>query len=149
MTRHVAIAAALSIALSVLTVTVLAEQAGPRAYVLIVHPANPFALVRRTFVADAYLKRISRWSNGKVLHPADQQHGSPIREAFSNSIVGRSAAAVRAYWQQRIFSGLDVPPPQFHTDAEVVSYVLGHEGAIGYVSAQADLRGAKLLQVDD
>jgi ABC-type phosphate transport system substrate-binding protein len=147
MKRHVAIAAALSIALSALSVTVSAEQATPRAYIVIVHPANQHSLVRRTFVADAYLKKISRWSNGKIVHPADLDYGSPTRKAFSESVVGRSVAAVRAYWQQRIFGGLDVPPPQFHTDFEIVSYVLSDEGAIGYVSSQADLRGTKVVGI--
>ena len=61
----------------------------------------------------------------------------------------RSASAVRAYWQQRIFAGVDVPPPQFKRDEDVVSYVLSHEGAIGYVSGTAELRGAKAVSVGE
>jgi len=35
-----------------------------------------------------------------------------IRVAFSKSVHGKSVGAVRAFWQQQIFSGRDVPPPE-------------------------------------
>jgi hypothetical protein len=55
---------------------------------------------------------------------------------------------VKAYWQQRIFSGRDVPPPEFATDQEVVAYVLAHEGAVGYVSPGAELRGLQVVAIE-
>jgi hypothetical protein len=54
---------------------------------------------------------------------------------------------VRAYWQQRIFSGRDVPPPELDSDQQVVDYVMKYPGAIGYVSGAADLKGARAVQI--
>lgn len=62
-------------------------------------------------------------------------------------MIKRSVEAVRSYWQQRIFSGRDVPPPELDTDEEVVRYVLKHDGAVGYVSAGADIDGLKVISV--
>ena len=49
-------------------------------------------------------------------------------------MLKRSVAAVRSYWQQRIFSGRDVPPPEVDTENQVIKYVAGDPGALGYVS---------------
>jgi hypothetical protein len=54
---------------------------------------------------------------------------------------------VRSYWQQLIFSGRDVPPPELDSDADVVKYVSKHAGAIGYVSGNGDLAGVKVVIV--
>ena len=54
---------------------------------------------------------------------------------------------MKTYWQQRIFSGHDVPPPELDSDDDVVTYVLKHEGAIGYVAGGANLNGAKVLGI--
>ena len=62
-------------------------------------------------------------------------------------MLKRSVEAVKGYWQQRIFSGRDVPPPELETDDEVVRYVLKHEGAVGYVSGSADARRRKVVSV--
>ena len=60
-------------------------------------------------------------------------------------MLSRSLEAVRTYWQQMIFSGRELPPPELRSDEEVVGYVLRRPGAIGDVSAGADLHGAKVL----
>jgi hypothetical protein len=54
---------------------------------------------------------------------------------------------VKNYWQQRIFSGRDLPPPELDSDEAVVSYVLSHRGALGYVSGAAKLDKAKPVAV--
>jgi ABC-type phosphate transport system substrate-binding protein len=149
MARLLTIAALVSIAFSALAAGVSSGQDASRAYVIVVHPANQHGVARRAFLADAFLKKVSRWANGTVIRAADLSYGSQTREAFSQAVLRRSVSAVRAYWQQRIFGGLDIPPPQFDNDGEVVSYVLSHEGAVGYVSARAELRQAKVLELTD
>jgi hypothetical protein len=39
----------------------------------------------------------------------------------------------------------DVPPPIGRSDAEVLAFVRANPGAIGYVSATADIQGARVL----
>ena len=68
-----------------------------------------------------------------------------MRRRFSENLLGRTVQAVRRYWNQQVFSGRGVPPPQVASEADVVEYVLTHPGAIGYVSDTVDLRGAKII----
>jgi len=140
----------LSLALTTLAPTVSAKQPNsppPPAYQVIVHPKNPLTSVGRKFLEDAFLKKTTRWAHDKVIRPADLTPKSPVRRRFSKEVLDRSIAAVKAYWQQRIFSGHDVPPPELDTDEQVVAFVLKHDGAVGYVSGTANLRAAKALTV--
>ena len=54
-------------------------------------------------------------------------------------------AAVKSYWQQMLFSGRDVAPPEMDSEDGVVSYVLRHPGSIGYVGSSANVGGAKVI----
>jgi ABC-type phosphate transport system substrate-binding protein len=137
----------LLLTLTGLAATVSAEQPAPPPYRVIVHPQNPVVGVDRAFLQDAFLRKRKRWSNDKVIHAADLIPRSSVRNRFSEEVLRRSVAAVIAYWQQQIFSGRDVPPPEFDSDEKVVAYVLKHEGAIGYVSGTANLGGTKSISV--
>jgi len=79
--------------------------------VVIVNPGNPTHHVDRKFLADAFLKKTTRWDDGELIRPVDQLPDSPVRRKFSEDVVKRSVAAVRSYWQQVIFAGRDVPRP--------------------------------------
>ena len=123
-----------------------ATDAAPE-FLVIVNPSNPTHTAEREFVAAAFLKRTTSWSGGQAIHPVDQRPNSAVRHSFSSQIVRRSVAAVRSYWQQRIFSGRGVPPPELDSDQAVVDYVGKYPGAIGYVSAQAKLGATRVLVV--
>jgi hypothetical protein len=116
-------------------------------FVVIVNPQNPLTTTSREFLGDIFLKKISRWEDGEIAHPVDLSPNSPVRRAFSSTVIGRSVAAVRHYWQQRIFSGRDVPPAEFDADDAVVRYVAKYRGAVGYVAPTANLTGSKLLRL--
>jgi hypothetical protein len=124
-----------------------ARAVSPAPYRLIANPACSLTTVDRSFVARAFLKKVRRWPDGAAIEPVDLDQSSPVRRAWSNDVLSRSIEAVRAYWQQMIFSGRGLPPPEMPSDADVVGYVLSRPGAIGYVSAAADLHGARVLQL--
>jgi len=124
----------------------LADEATP-AFRLVVHPNNSIRSVERSFLADAFLKKITRWSEGETIRPADLRPAVDARRAFTERVLKRTVGAVRSYWQQRIFSGRDVPPPELESDDEVLAFVAKHPGAVGYVSGNAKLKGVKELLV--
>jgi hypothetical protein len=114
-------------------------------YRIIVHSGNPATSVERAFVAELFLKKVTRWSDGETAKPVDLRPDSGVRKRFSEGVLKRSVGAVRSYWQQRIFSGRDVPPPELESEDAVVAYVARYPGAIGYVSASAKLAGVREL----
>jgi hypothetical protein len=114
---------------------------------ILVHPDNPANSVSKDFATDVFLKRTTRWSDGETARPVDQRADTGVRRMFSESVLRRSVSAVKRYWQQRIFSGRDLPPPELDGDEAVVGYVLKHRGAIGYVSVGAKIDRAKAVSV--
>jgi hypothetical protein len=114
-------------------------------FVVIVNRANGVAAVSRAFLSDAFLKKATHWDGGERIEPVDLRPDSFVRRAFSSSVLRRPVGAVRSYWQQRIFSGGDLPPPELDSDDAVVRYVARYPGAIGYVSVSASLGETKAL----
>jgi len=138
---------ALVVALTAIGTTVFAEAPAPPSFVVIVNPSNQATALDREFLEDAFLKKTTRWSNDEVIRPADLASGSPVRRKFTEDVLKRSVEAVKGYWQQRIFSGRDVPPPEFDKDDDAIKYVLKYDGAVAYVSAGANLNGSKVVTV--
>jgi ABC-type phosphate transport system substrate-binding protein len=117
-------------------------------FLIIVHSTNPATTLDRKFLSEAFLKKKTRWPSGDVIRPVDQRTIAGVRSRFSEGVLERSVAAVRQYWLQRIFAGRAVPPPELESDAQVVQYVLLQPGAVGYVSASANISGAKALRIE-
>jgi len=117
------------------------------AFRVIVHAQNRATGASREFVTNALLKRSTRWDDGEHLYPVDLPVSSGTRRHFSETVLGRSVAAVRKYWQQQIFSGRGLPPPELDSDAAVVRYVAKHRGGLGYVGPDVELSGVKVLIV--
>ena len=117
-------------------------------YVVVVNAANPAASVSKAEASNIFLKKAAKWSHGAAAQPVDQQKSSAVRDAFSKGVHGKPASAIASYWQQQIFSGKDVPPAEKGSDAEVLAFVRANPGAVGYVSAGADLgAGVKSIPV--
>ena len=120
----------------------------PPAYQIVVRPSSPVTTLDRRFLEDAFLKKIKTWPNGEAIRPVALEPRSPVRRRFTEEVLRRPLEAVRAYWQQRIFSGRDVPPPELAGDEAVLRYVMKYPGAIGYVSRNAALNGAKAVSMN-
>jgi ABC-type phosphate transport system substrate-binding protein len=119
----------------------------PPPFQVIVHPKNPLSSASKDLLTDAFLKRKTQWDHGEAIRPVDLRADSATRRKFSEVVLRRSVEAVRSYWQQRVFSGRGVPPPELDSDQAVVDYVLKYPGAVGYVSGSASLREAKVVAV--
>jgi len=139
-----------ALALTILCVPVSARTQQPASiapYRVIVHPRNPTSSVSRRFLADAFLKKVTRWRHGDAIRPVDLPSGSSARRRFVQDVLHRSVEAIRSYWQQQIFSGRGLPPAELDGDAAVIRYVLRNRGAIGYVSGAATVQSVKVVNV--
>lgn len=123
------------------------EEQVAQEFRVIVHPSSSVSFVSSSFLSGAFLKKIGRWENEEVIRPVDLRPDSAVRELFSRKVLKRSVASVRHYWQQKIFSGRNVPPPELDSDAAVIRYVSRYPGAVGYVSPAAKLHNVKVLVV--
>lgn len=112
---------------------------------VIVNEGNPLGSASRELLAEIFLKRRSEWHDGVSARPVDLKPDAPARKEFSQDVLSRSVAAVKSYWQQLIFSGRGVPPPELDSEQAVVAHVISHRGAVGYVSVGTELGRAKVL----
>lgn len=103
-------------------------------FTVIVHRDNPVQSLTRQELADLFLRRAKAWPSGQAVRPVDQVASAPVREAFSRAVLGKATSAVVSFWQQQVFGGRSVPPPERQGDAGVAAFVQGDPGAIGYVS---------------
>jgi ABC-type phosphate transport system substrate-binding protein len=128
---------------------VLGSSAGAEAqsYQIIVNSANPVVSLSKADISRMFLKKTLTWPDGKPIAAVDRDRKAKLREVFSSAIHGRSASAIVSYWQQQIFSGQDVPPPEKTNDADVVAFVQASPGAVGYVSSGIALSGVKPITV--
>ena len=139
-----ALAACLGLALG--TPPLGAQSEG--AYRVVVNAANPVSTMSRDEVSRLFLKKVTSWASGRAVLIVDQREDAEVRRQFTRDIHGRQVTSVKSYWQQMIFSGRDVPPPEKASDAEVVAFVAANPNAIGYVSAAAATApGVKAVEV--
>lgn len=119
-------------------------------FVVIVNAANPATQIAREDLSRLFLKKVTFWSEGLPVLPVDQPAATTIRAAFSHEILMRNVNAVRAFWQQRIFSGRALPPPVRDTADEIVHFVRDNPGAIGYVQPGTELgSGVRIVEIVD
>jgi hypothetical protein len=133
-----------------LSVAALAGTRSARAetkFRVVVNPANPLDSASSELLTDLFLKRRVEWPNGTSARPVDLHVDTEARKEFSKSVLRRSVAAVKSHWQQMIFAGRGVPPPEFESDEAVMAYVAKYSGGVGYVSAAAVLNHVKAISV--
>ena len=139
--RHTLCWTTIALAAAALAVAPLMGQAEGHAFKIVVNEDCPAQSLTRDQVSRLFLGKAAEWPGGLHALPIDQREGSPVREAFTRAIHRRSVSAVKLLWQQAIFSGRGLPPPEASEDAAVLAHVKSQPGAIGYVSATSPTDG--------
>jgi ABC-type phosphate transport system substrate-binding protein len=129
-----------------LTPKASAAPAATASYKVVVNSANPASSMVRDDLAKLFLKKVTTWPSGQPVQPVDQSKDSAVRKAFSQAVLGKDVSAVESFWQQAIFSGRGVPPPEKSSDADVLAFVRANPNAVGYVTGGADL-GASVKEL--
>ena len=142
MQKHIRSFARFSVAATALLIAFAALPVSARAqasFVVVVNATNPATNIPRSELSALFTKKTQEWGDGTPVFPVDLPGDDPVREAFTQAIHGKSPQAIRAYWQQQIFAGRQVPPPERDNDEQVLAYVRTTAGAVGYVRPTARL----------
>jgi ABC-type phosphate transport system substrate-binding protein len=119
-------------------------------YVVIVNASNDVSEVSQDLLARIFLRKVRTWRGGRAAAPVDHSLASPLRSAFSRKVLGLSISEVRDFWMKQTLSGGDVAPPVRSSERDVVDFVKGEPGGIGYVSADSalpsDVKAVKVTQ---
>lgn len=112
---------------------------GNSGFKVVVNVGNPTPSMSRKNVAKLFLKKSDEWANGFSVSVVDQIPETEVRHSFSVGVLKKDTAAVEAYWNKLIFSGMASPPLRLPSDQEVIDFVGSNVGSIGYVSGEAAL----------
>ncbi len=125
-----------------------AEKPEEATFQVVINADNPTAEMAASRIARIFLKKLRRWDNDVRARPVNLGAKSPTRAAFTRSVHGKSVSAIQSLWQRYVFAGRDEPPPEMASEQEVLGFVLGDPGAIGYVAAGVELPdGVKELKI--
>jgi len=108
-------------------------------FVVVAHPGVEGSTISRETLAAIYLKKVVQWGDHTSIRPVDQSGKSLVRHAFSAQVLGRSLSEIQRFWWDRLAVDRVSPPTIKSTDEEVLAFVARTQGAIGYVSAAADV----------
>lgn len=115
---------------------------------VVVNSANDVSEISKKELSALMLKKRSKWPGSDLkVDPVDLVTDSPVREAFSKLIHGRSTSGIESFWQRQIFSGKGVPPTKVANDSDVIDHVKENPGGIGYVSPNASVDGVKVVAI--
>lgn len=134
MSRRMTLAAALA-----LTAAMGAAATEPAPFKLIVNAKSPGRTIARDAVAQVYLGKAQRWSDGSPAIAVDLSSTSPVRRSFSEAVLAMSVDGVKNHWLKLMLSGDKRPPVTKQSDEDVIAFVAGDRGAIGYVSEATPL----------
>ncbi len=120
----------------------------PRSIQVVVHPDFRNAFMTRGELAALFMRTRTTLADGSAVQVIDSAD-AVLREQFYQTLVGRSAVQMHAYWSRMVFSGAGRPPPQMDS-AAVINQLRSDTNTIAYVSAVGqELRGVKVLMVLD
>ena len=74
------------------------------------------------------------WQQGQRIKPVNLRPEHPLRQQFSQIILGSPPKKQVDYWNGQYFNGI-LPPYSVNSEEAVLRYVAQTRGAIGYVDA--------------
>jgi ABC-type phosphate transport system substrate-binding protein len=139
------------LALLIITLAwMLAGVARADSFQVVAHSGVEGSKISRSLLAEIYRKDVMRWGDEVRILPVDQSSVSGVREAFTREVLGLSLGEAQEFWNQRLVMDRELPPVTRGSDEDVLAYVAGHEGAIGYVASGIEIPDdIKLLTVVD
>jgi ABC-type phosphate transport system substrate-binding protein len=124
----------------------LGASAVPADVVAVVSANGPVVPLSNNQVVDIFLGKTSRFPDGRLALPIDQDEGSDARDEFYATFAGKSPAQVKAHWSKIIFTGRGQPPLAVANGNEVKKHVAATPNSIGYIERTQLDGSVKVLQ---
>ena len=113
-------------------------------YVVIAHPNLAGTEISGNDMRGIFLGAITR-VGGRPVQPVVARSGD-VHKQFVADCLGKTESGLQNYFRTLVFTGKGSPPKSFATAVEIIDYVSHTEGAIGYVSLDANLTGVVRLE---
>lgn len=113
-------------------------------YVVIANPNLAGTQISGTDMRGIFLGVVTR-IGGRPVQPVVARSGAAHKQ-FVADRLGKTESGLQNYFRTLVFTGKGSPPKSFATSVEIIDYVANTEGAIGYVSVDANLTGVVRLE---
>lgn len=111
---------------------------------VIANKGVPDSSIDADVVKDIFLGKKSSWSDGSAIEFVTLKSGS-AHDVFLKAYLKKSARQFSTYWKKQVFTGKGSMPKSFASEGELVSYVAGKRGVVGYISGAADTASVKVV----
>jgi len=113
---------------------------------VIASPQVPITTISIEQLADIYTSKKTFWDNHIQVVPVNREATSVERESFSQAVFALPPQELGEYWNRLSFQG-KLPPIIQTSDQAVLGFVRSIPGAIGYINANQQPTGVKILLV--
>lgn len=104
---------------------------------VIVNPKLDVSAMSQDYVQRIFLGKTTRFENGTVSNPVNQDEGKSIRDEFLSKVLEKTDGQHRAYWSRLIFTGKGTPPKDMGGDEEIKKLVAENPNMIGYINVMS------------
>ncbi len=115
--------------------------------VVIANNDVPVSSLNGDELKNIFLAKKTQWDNGQKIDFVTLKQGD-AHEAFLKTYVSKTSSQFQRYFRTLVFTGKGKTPPSFQTEGDLVGYVAGTGGAIGYVSSGSDTGSAKVIIIN-
>jgi len=117
-----------------LLLPVTGAQAAERPFAVIAAPGVTDHRLSRDSISLMFRRKQNFWESGPRVQPVNLPPSHPLRQAFSQTILGQAPEAMEDYWREMYFHGV-LPPHVLASEEAIILFVNATPGAIGYISA--------------
>lgn len=111
-----------------------AALAVDRPFAVIAAPGATEHRLTRETVSLIFKRKQNYWESGSRIQPVNLPPVHPLRQTFSQIVLGQAPEAMEDYWREMYFHGV-LPPHVLASEEAVILFVSATPGAIGYISA--------------
>lgn len=132
--------------LATLALAPLSLTADAADYKIIANPNVTLDTVDLPSLRDIYLGKTKRWEDGSNVQPVYVTKGDAHKK-FLSEVVHKTPAQFRTYWKRAVFTGGRAGFKKVSSQEELIKYIQDNEGAVGYISADTEVEGVKIIEV--
>jgi len=114
---------------------------------VITHPGVKEIGLSKSKLADIYMGKIKKYSNGTPIKAVDLPANSSERKKFYKTVVKKSESAMNRYWSKLKYTGKGKSPKVLNSTREVLQWVAANEGAIGYIDGKYLNKSVKVVLI--
>jgi hypothetical protein len=117
-----------------LALNTVAAPAVELPFAVIAAPGATEQHLSRHAISLMFRRKQNFWASGVRVQPVNLPSTHPLRQSFSQAILGQPPEAMEDYWREMYFHGI-LPPHVLASEEAVILFVNSTPGAIGYISA--------------